>query len=141
MIRFINLLLLVRCGGASAGGQRGAPESPVEENHRTSYLLIHQKPREERYLKLSDPSNLIVMTDEAHCSQYDVFKKNMREALPNSAFIGFTGTPLMGRREDQGGLRDYTARLGSPWRMCNCASLTKIAFPNFSFPTKPSTKT
>ena len=35
------------------------------------------------------------MTDEAHRSQYDIFALNMRNALPNAAFIGFTGTPLM----------------------------------------------
>ena len=36
-----------------------------------------------------------MITDEAHRSQYDTFALNMRNALPNAAFIGFTGTPLM----------------------------------------------
>ena len=36
-----------------------------------------------------------MITDEAHRSQYDIFAQNMRNALPNAAFIGFTGTPLM----------------------------------------------
>ncbi len=35
------------------------------------------------------------MTDEAHRSQYDVLALNMRNALPNAAFLAFTGTPLM----------------------------------------------
>ena len=39
------------------------------------------------------------MTDEAHRTQYDVFALNMRNALPNAAFIGFTGTPLMAGEE------------------------------------------
>ena len=39
--------------------------------------------------------DIIVITDEAHRSQYDTFALNMRNALPNAAFIGFTGTPLM----------------------------------------------
>ena len=39
------------------------------------------------------------MTDEAHRSQYDVLALNMRNALPNAAFIGFTGTPLMAGEE------------------------------------------
>lgn len=47
------------------------------------------------YPKLSERSDIIVMTDEAHRSQYDIFALNMRNALPNAAFIGFTGTPLM----------------------------------------------
>jgi type I restriction enzyme, R subunit len=35
------------------------------------------------------------MTDEAHRTQYDVLALNMRNALPNAAFVGFTGTPLI----------------------------------------------
>ena len=42
----------------------------------------------------SDRSNIIVMTDEAHRSQYGQLAMNMRDALPNANFIGFTGTPL-----------------------------------------------
>ena len=44
---------------------------------------------------LSERNDIIVMTDEAHRSQYALFAMNMRKALPNAAFIGFTGTPLM----------------------------------------------
>jgi type I restriction enzyme R subunit len=43
--------------------------------------------------------NIIVITDEAHRSQYGRLARNMRDALPNAAFIGFTGTPLM--KEDE----------------------------------------
>jgi type I restriction enzyme, R subunit len=45
--------------------------------------------------KLSDRSDIIVITDEAHRSQYAVLAANMRRALPNAAFIAFTGTPLI----------------------------------------------
>lgn len=44
---------------------------------------------------LSERSDIIVITDEAHRSQYDQLALNMRTALPNAAFIGFTGTPLI----------------------------------------------
>lgn len=44
---------------------------------------------------LSERSDIIVITDEAHRSQYDALAANMRSALPNAAFIGFTGTPLI----------------------------------------------
>lgn len=50
---------------------------------------------------LSDRENVIVMTDEAHRSQYDTYAQNMRKALPNASFIGFTGTPLMARGEEK----------------------------------------
>lgn len=42
----------------------------------------------------SDRDNIIVVTDEAHRSQYGSLALNMRKGLPNAAFIGFTGTPL-----------------------------------------------
>ena len=47
--------------------------------------------------QLSDRSNIIVMADEAHRSQYDFidgYARHMREALPNATYIGFTGTPI-----------------------------------------------
>ncbi|GIW56657.1 MAG: hypothetical protein KatS3mg082_3061 [Nitrospiraceae bacterium] len=51
----------------------------------------------DRYPKLSDRRNIVVIADEAHRSQYDFidgFAGHMRDALPNASFIGFTGTPL-----------------------------------------------
>jgi type I restriction enzyme R subunit len=44
---------------------------------------------------ISDRPDIIVMTDEAHRTQYDRMALNMRKALPGASFIGFTGTPLM----------------------------------------------
>ncbi|MEA3255544.1 MAG: HsdR family type I site-specific deoxyribonuclease [Candidatus Altiarchaeota archaeon] len=45
----------------------------------------------EGYTKRED---IIVITDEAHRTQYGTLALNMRNALPNANFIGFTGTPL-----------------------------------------------
>ncbi len=51
-----------------------------------------------RYTKefpvLTTKSNVIVLADEAHRSQYKEMAMNMRNALPNATFIGFTGTPI-----------------------------------------------
>jgi type I restriction enzyme, R subunit len=71
------------------------------EDHRYLFTLIQKFRTEtgETYPKLSDRSDIIVVTDEAHRSQYDQFALNMRNALPNAAFIGFTGTPLMAGEE------------------------------------------
>ncbi len=69
----------------------------LKEDHRFLFTLIqkfHTEPGTV-YPKLSDRSDIIVITDEAHRSQYDQMALNMRNALPNAAFIGFTGTPLM----------------------------------------------
>jgi type I restriction enzyme R subunit len=71
------------------------------EDHRYLFTLIQKfrTDKGETYPKLSDRSDIIVITDEAHRSQYDTFALNMRNALPNAAFIGFTGTPLMAGEE------------------------------------------
>jgi type I restriction enzyme R subunit len=65
----------------------------LTENHRNVFTLIHKfgDIRE----SVSDRSDIIVITDEAHRTQYDLLALNMRTALLNAAFIAFTGTPLM----------------------------------------------
>ncbi len=45
----------------------------------------------EAYTRRDD---IIVITDEAHRTQYGTLALNMRNALPNASYIGFTGTPL-----------------------------------------------
>ena len=50
-----------------------------------------------RHPVISDRRNIVVIADEAHRSQYDFvdgFAGQMRDALPNASFIGFTGTPI-----------------------------------------------
>ncbi|MDV6347763.1 type I restriction endonuclease subunit R [Nitrosomonas sp. Is35] len=42
----------------------------------------------------SDREDIIVITDEAHRTQYGRLSLNLRNALPNASYIGFTGTPL-----------------------------------------------
>ncbi len=47
--------------------------------------------------ELSNRRNIVVMADEAHRSHYafvEGFAHNLRDALPNASFIGFTGTPI-----------------------------------------------
>ncbi|MCH7672384.1 MAG: type I restriction endonuclease subunit R [Proteobacteria bacterium] len=69
----------------------------LSEDHRFVFTLI-QKFRvdiDEDYPLLSERNDVIVITDEAHRSQYGNFAGNMRRALPNAGFIAFTGTPLM----------------------------------------------
>src|SRR5699024_10278162 len=54
----------------------------------------------EEFPVLSTDDDIIVITDEAHRTQYDKLAMNMRKALPNAAFLGFTGTPLI-KGEDE----------------------------------------
>jgi type I restriction enzyme R subunit len=73
----------------------------LREDHRYIFTLIQKfhTERGQRYPQLSDRDDIIVITDEAHRSQYDIMAMNMRTALPKAAFIGFTGTPLIAGEE------------------------------------------
>ena len=63
------------------------------ENHAYIFTLIH-KFNQEVSESYSDRDDIIVISDEAHRTQAGKFAINMRMALPNAAFLGFTGTPL-----------------------------------------------
>ncbi len=65
-------------------------------NNRYVFTLIHKFQSTE---VLGDRRDVIVMTDEAHRSQYDTLAVNMRSALPNAIFLAFTGTPLIAGEE------------------------------------------
>lgn len=70
----------------------------LQEDHRNIFTMIQKFSTEkqgEAFEKLSDRDNIIVITDEAHRTQYGTLAMNMRNALPNASFIAFTGTPLM----------------------------------------------
>jgi type I restriction enzyme R subunit len=65
-------------------------------NHRYVFTLVHKFQTDE---VLTDRRDVIVLTDEAHRSQYDTLALNMRAALPNATFVAFTGTPLIAGEE------------------------------------------
>ena len=89
----------VGCGVADdqtpRAGSGRALEQLLRQNHRYVFSLIHKfnqdvKPGE----PYSERDDIIVISDEAHRTQSGKLARNMRLALPNAAFIGFTGTPL-----------------------------------------------
>lgn len=65
-------------------------------NHRYVFSLVHKFQNAEA---LTERSDVIVLTDEAHRSQYDTLALNMRSALPKAMFMAFTGTPLIAGEE------------------------------------------
>jgi type I restriction enzyme R subunit len=94
----------VGCGIANEDTPRAASGKALmnllKENHRYVFSLIHKfnqdvKPGH----PYSERDDIIVISDEAHRTQYGKLARNMRLALPNAAFIGFTGTPLLGNDE------------------------------------------
>ncbi|MBM7556773.1 type I restriction endonuclease subunit R [Halanaerobacter jeridensis] len=47
-----------------------------------------------KYPVLNKSENIFVMVDEAHRTQYKDLAFNMRRAIPNACYLGFTGTPI-----------------------------------------------
>ena len=94
----------VGCGVADDQTPRAASgddsKQLLKENHRYVFSLIHKfnqdvDPKE----PYSERDDIIVISDEAHRTQAGRLARNMRLALPNAAFIGFTGTPLFKQDE------------------------------------------
>jgi type I restriction enzyme R subunit len=98
-----------RCGVVTESEERARASSGAElqqllrEDHRYVFTLVQKfhAPRGTRYPVLSERDDVVVITDEAHRTQYDLLAFHMRSALPNAAFIGFTGTPLIADEEEE----------------------------------------
>lgn len=80
---------------------KGHLKQLLTEDHRLVFTLIHKFGTNKgvKHPRLSDRDDIIIIADEAHRTQYDTLAQNMRDALPNASFIGFTGTPLMAGEE------------------------------------------
>jgi type I restriction enzyme R subunit len=98
---FVNTGAISEAEAQAASGEH--LKQLLQEDHRYVFTLIQKFRTTEgkEYPKLSDRKDIIVITDEAHRSQYDALALNMRNALPNAAFIGFTGTPLIRGEEER----------------------------------------
>ncbi len=64
------------------------------------FTLIHkfQYDKTKKYPVLSERSDIFVLVDEAHRTQYKQLAENMHTGLPNANYIAFTGTPLLGSK-------------------------------------------
>ena len=94
----------VGCGIADDQTPRAASGDDLEEllkqNHRYLFSLIHKFNKDvDPQQPYSERDDIIVISDEAHRTQAGRLARNMRLALPNAAFIGFTGTPLFKQDE------------------------------------------
>ena len=67
--------------------------------HKAYVFSLIQKFNVNPSTAYTDRDDIIVITDEAHRTQYGMLAINMRNALPNASYIGFTGTPLF--KEDE----------------------------------------
>lgn len=66
----------------------------MEKNPSFVFTLI-QKFNKPDVKPIHPDHDIIIMSDEAHRSQYGVYADNMMKLLPTAARIGFTGTPLL----------------------------------------------
>ena len=115
-------------------------EEPKQANNRNELRKLLNRPSggiifttiqkfslmdgENSFPELTDRSNVVVISDEAHRSQYGFkakvcetdgrmtygYAKHLRDALPNAGFIGFTGTPVAQEdRDTQSIFGDYVS--------------------------------
>ncbi|ART81724.1 deoxyribonuclease HsdR [Oceanisphaera profunda] len=92
------------CGAVTEHNIRAKNRQHLREllanNHRYVFTLVHKfgidKNKEKEYPLITNRSNIIVISDEAHRTQDGTFAQNMRfKAIPNASFLGCTGTPLI----------------------------------------------
>ncbi len=105
--------------GVITAGQRVHAEDSAHlrellvQDHRYVFTLIHKfiPPEQGQQMPvLSERDDIVVITDEAHRTQYDTLAANMRLALPNASYLGFTGTPLIvGEEETRRVFGDYVS--------------------------------
>ncbi len=80
----------VEDNSTKAGSGEGL-QKLLETDARYIFTLIHKF---NFNATVTERDNIIVLSDEAHRTQGGSLALNMREALPNASFMGFTGTPL-----------------------------------------------
>lgn len=73
----------------------------LEQDHKIIFTLIQKfrYPAGKTFPVLSERSDIIVIIDEAHRTQYKTLAENLRHGLPNAKYIAFTGTPLFGSKQ------------------------------------------
>ncbi|MDD4881224.1 MAG: HsdR family type I site-specific deoxyribonuclease, partial [Gallionellaceae bacterium] len=95
----------VGCGASTNKGDKARDGAGLrrllkDQNRRYVFSLIH-KFHDRVDEAWSGRDDIIVVSDEAHRTQYGRLALNMRKALAQAKFIGFTGTPLIEGPEKQ----------------------------------------
>lgn len=89
--------------GISTNPLEGGSDSPNNQFNDDEQPTSFKGVREDVHPTLSTRDNIIVIADECHRTQYGLlqgFARNLRTALPNASFIGFTGTPVDSKDAD-----------------------------------------
>lgn len=72
---------------------------------RTGGKASSKRTQRSEHPTLSEAENIFILVDEAHRTQYSSLAGNMRKALLNACFLGFTGTPI--DKEDRSTLHTF----------------------------------
>lgn len=89
-----------RCGFPNPQQAAGVKQLKglLSQGPGSTIMTLVQKFQEDKeigaYPELSTSDNIFVMVDESHRSQYKGLAMNMRTAMPNACYLGFTGTPI-----------------------------------------------
>lgn len=88
-----------RCGFPNPEQAEGVEDLKAKitsDAGNTIMTTVHKFQEEERdkYPVLTESEEVFVLVDEAHRTQYKELAANMRRALPNATYLGFTGTPI-----------------------------------------------
>ncbi|HET7522204.1 MAG TPA: type I restriction endonuclease subunit R [Bacillales bacterium] len=89
-----------RCGfpnpqqAKSVSKLRELLRNPAGKTVMTTLQKFQNEEGEDGYPEMSRANNIFILVDEAHRSQYKDLALNMRSALPNACYLGFTGTPI-----------------------------------------------
>lgn len=93
------------CGRANAKTDQAkngdALRTMLRDGNRGYVFSLIQKFNERVEDAYSERDDIIVISDEAHRSQYGRLALNMRKGLRRAKFLGFTGTPLIAAAEKQ----------------------------------------
>jgi len=77
--------------------KRPGRDEPVVERHVTFEETIQF----DKFRELNDSEEIVILVDEAHRSHTRDLHRNLKQALPNAAIIGFTGTPILAHDKKQ----------------------------------------
>jgi type I restriction enzyme R subunit len=78
-------------------GKTPGKEAPVVEKT----ITFEEHIQFEAFPVLNESEDILVLVDEAHRSHMRTLHRNLRQALPNAAIIGFTGTPILRKEKTE----------------------------------------
>ncbi len=71
--------------------------------------LVHKFDTASKHQEAIQSSDIFVLIDESHRTQYGDLHRKMKRVFPNACYLGFTGTPLM--KKDKSTLNKFGGRM------------------------------